>query len=127
MDETGYRIGIGRAIKVITRKVKTRLYSNDPDNREHVTGIKCVNAAGEVLPVCVILKAAHVLKKHIVPGLTRDDLMTVTESGYANNDVHLDWIRYFNARIKKPQVSVNRLLLLDGAIHYLSYNLITYC
>jgi hypothetical protein len=90
MDKTGYRISIGRVTKVITRKVKTRLYSNNPDNREHVTGIKYVNVAGEVLPVYVILKAAHVLKKYIVTGLTPDDLIIVTESGYVNNDVYLD-------------------------------------
>jgi hypothetical protein len=36
-DETGFRVGIGRAHEVITRLKSRRLYLSDPDNRETVT------------------------------------------------------------------------------------------
>lgn len=127
MDETGYRIGCGRATKVITRRQHTRLYSNDPDNRDHVTGIECIAASGHVLPCAVVLRAAYILEKHVVPTLHGDTLLAVSETGYANDEIHLDWIRYFNLRTQARQVGVYRLLVIDSASHHLSWDLWQYC
>ena len=45
-DETGFRVGVGRAHKVITRLKSRRLYLSDPDNRESVTSVETIGADG---------------------------------------------------------------------------------
>jgi hypothetical protein len=56
MDETGFRIGCGRAYKIITRRNKQkRFYLIDPDNRESITSIETICADGSSIPPMVIL------------------------------------------------------------------------
>ena len=57
MNETGFRIDVGRIHKVIIRKKNVQLpfFINDPDNREFLTFIECVGANDFLLlPILVI-------------------------------------------------------------------------
>jgi hypothetical protein len=69
MDETGFRIGVGRKHKVITRMTMKRQYQSDPDNRDHITSIKSISAAGEVYAPLLVLKASSLLERWIVDEL----------------------------------------------------------
>jgi Tc5 transposase DNA-binding domain len=61
MDETGFRIGVGRKHKVITRAGCKRQYLADPDNRDYVTSIESISTAGESHAPMLILKASIIL------------------------------------------------------------------
>jgi hypothetical protein len=49
MDETGFRIGVGRKHKVITRASSKRQYLADPDNRDFITSIESCRRIGRFL------------------------------------------------------------------------------
>ena len=54
MDETGFRIGVGKDQLVVTRRRKVR-YFGLPTNRESATAIEGISAAGVFLPAFLIL------------------------------------------------------------------------
>jgi hypothetical protein len=63
IDETGFRIGVGRAYKIITRRNnKKRLYLPDPDNRKSITSIESICADRSGIPPLVILSMQTHLK-----------------------------------------------------------------
>jgi hypothetical protein len=56
IDETGFRINVNRAYKVVTRhNASERLYLSDPNNRESITSVKtiCVDDSG--IPPMIII------------------------------------------------------------------------
>ena len=50
MDEKRFLLGIALKVKVICRRGRKNLRYSQDGNREIVTVIECVTAAGEVLP-----------------------------------------------------------------------------
>ena len=95
MDETGFRIGVGRKHKVITRMTTKRQYQTDPDNRDYITSIESISAAGEVHAPLLILKASSLLERWIVDELDDDTGIQYSESGYSNDIINLIWLRQF--------------------------------
>jgi len=69
MDETGFRIGVGRKHKIITKMTTKRHYQSDPDNRDYITSIESISAAGEVHAPLLVLKATSLLERWIVDEL----------------------------------------------------------
>jgi hypothetical protein len=56
IDETGFRINMGRAYKVVTRhNALERLYLPDPDNRESITSVETICADGFGIPPMIII------------------------------------------------------------------------
>jgi hypothetical protein len=49
MDETEFQIGVGRKHKVITRMTTKRQYQSDLDNRDYITSIEYISAAGAIV------------------------------------------------------------------------------
>lgn len=88
MDKTGFRIGIGKNQLVVTKR-KRAYYFAIPENRESVTAIEAISAAGRAIPLFLILTG----KVHIASWYTRqaglypDTAVIPTETGYSN-----DWI-----------------------------------
>lgn len=47
-DETGFRMGIARLDRVVTlADDNKKVSSKDPDNRESLTAIECINGVGD--------------------------------------------------------------------------------
>ena len=63
MDETGFRIGCGRAQIVITLDPRKPLYMTDPDNHDYITSVECISSAGDVILPLLILSGIHILHK----------------------------------------------------------------
>jgi hypothetical protein len=56
MDETGFRINISRAYKVVIRyNILERLYLPNLNNRESITSIETICADGLGIPLIVII------------------------------------------------------------------------
>ncbi|GEQ71335.1 hypothetical protein JCM33374_g5017 [Metschnikowia sp. JCM 33374] len=92
VDETGFAMGILSATRVITgsdsREDPVIL---QPGNREWVTAIECISAAGFALPPFIIMKGARLQKGWFnnVPPKWR---LGVTENGWTNNEMALSWL-----------------------------------
>jgi Tc5 transposase DNA-binding domain len=96
MDETGFRIGVGRRHKVITRASNNRQYLADPDNRDYVTSIECISAGGVSLAPMIVVKAANLQERWIVDNFSDSTVIAYSDTGYSNDDINLEWLRHFN-------------------------------
>ena len=94
MDETGFRIECGRSRMVITVEPngtpKEQPRMADPDNREHLTDIKCVNAEGETIQPMLIFRGSTLLNRYSANSLHREVLHGYSKSGYINDDLAID-------------------------------------
>ena len=114
MDETGFRIGVGKSKMVISFDKKKRNYMADPDNRDYCTAVETISAIGVVIPPLIILKATHILLKWSQNNLDERCQLGATESGYSNDDLALDWLQHFIDSTRKARVGRYILLIVDG-------------
>ncbi|GEQ68297.1 hypothetical protein JCM33374_g1965 [Metschnikowia sp. JCM 33374] len=85
VDETGFAMGILSATKVITGSdSREDPVIIQPGNREWVTAIECISAAGFALPPFIIMKGAR-LQKGWFNNIPPKWQLGVTENGWTNN------------------------------------------
>jgi hypothetical protein len=125
-DETGFRVGIGRAYKVITRLKSRRLYLSDPNNRESVTSVETISVDRTVIDPFIILPGANYLHKAF-RDLFRNTLIGVSETGYSNDNLNLEYARHFNKCTINKRIGKYRMLILDGYNSYLEFDFVEYC
>jgi hypothetical protein len=61
----------------------------------------------------IIIKAATIME-HWVTDLPDDHLICVSDSGYSNDSLALEWIKHFDKMTKNKSIGRWRLLLVDG-------------
>jgi DDE superfamily endonuclease len=127
MDETGYRTGCGRSHLIITTRPEKRKFLLDPDNRQHITSMECVSASGYVLPSTIILPGVQMTHNWILSELDPSTVLAVSDTGYSNDEIQLNWIKHFNKHTKSRTIGAKRLLLLDGVNSHMEYDFIEYC
>jgi Tc5 transposase DNA-binding domain len=96
IDETGFRIGVGRQHKVITRVKNRRQYLFDPDNRDYMTAIECISVGGISILLMFILKAANLQERWIIDSLYDQTALACSATGYSNDEINLEWLRHFD-------------------------------
>ena len=114
MDETGFRIGVGKSKMVISFDKKKRNYMADPDNRDYCTAVETISASGTAIPPLIILKATNILLKWSQNNLDGACQLGASESGYSNDDLALDWLQHFIDSTRKTRVGRYILLIVDG-------------
>ncbi len=90
MNETGFRIGCGRAQLVVTLDPNKPLRMTDPDNRTYLTSVECVSSEGWFIPSMLILAGVHILHKWGFNDLNGETLIDTSETGYSNDDLAMD-------------------------------------
>lgn len=55
MDETGFRVGVGKSQWVITEEWNRPLFQTDADNRDYITSVECISGTGYTLPPMLIM------------------------------------------------------------------------
>ncbi|KJZ71080.1 hypothetical protein HIM_09499 [Hirsutella minnesotensis 3608] len=114
MDETGFRIGVGKDQLIVTKRARAH-YFGIPENRESATAIEAISASGEVIPAFLILAAQmHMTSWYQIPELDQETVIRPTPSGYSNDTISLEWLQHFDRHSAKSSKSSRRLLLLDG-------------
>ena len=115
MDETGFRDGIGRGDKVLALK-QGKVYVPSETNRDYTTVVEAVSGRGLSVPPLVILKGREHLARWYTNevGLETDFLIALSESGYTNDRLHLEWLHHFHRHSVQSLRGKFRLLLLDG-------------
>ena len=122
MDEIGFRVGCGVTHLVVTLSSHKRIMIADPDNRDYITSVECINGVGGSVPSFLILKGVNILHKWALENDLKDDIvLTTSDSGYSNDFLALEWLKHFNADSKKVQKGAFRLLLLDVYGSHLTY------
>jgi hypothetical protein len=112
-DETGFQMGIGGSIKVVTaseRRLKP--IGVQPGDREWATLIAGINAMGWIIPPFFIFKAKnHDRSWYHNP---KDWRIGVSENGWTTNELGLKWLSHFIQHTEARTVGSYRLLILDG-------------
>jgi hypothetical protein len=113
-DETGFQIGVGGSVKVVTaseRRLKP--LSVQPGDCEWITLIACINAIGWSIPPFFILKAKHHDRAwyHNNPP---DWRIGVSKNGWTTNELGLAWLKHFIQHTEARTVGSHRLLIIDG-------------
>ena len=115
MDETGFRIGCGRAKMVIMLDPNKPLRMMDPDNRDYITSVECVSSGGEVIPPMLIISGVNILHKWCQENdLDEDTLIGTSESSYSNDDLAMDWLHHFIHHTRRRRSGSYILLIIDG-------------
>ena len=100
MDETGLSTVPIRTPKVLTPKGKRNVCKiSSADRGETVTAVCCMSATGVFVPPALIFPRKRnnpLLFKDAPPGT----LDLVTETGYMNSDLFLDWLKHFVHHVK---------------------------
>ena len=127
MDETGFRIGVGKDQLVVTRRRKVR-YFGLPTNRESATAIEGISAGGTYIPAFLILSGkVHMSNWYHVKELEGDTVIAVTDSGYSNTELSLQWLQHFHRHTIKAQKGKYILLIMDNHGSHHSMEFIQFC
>ncbi|KAI6778341.1 transposase [Emericellopsis cladophorae] len=127
MDETGFRIGIGKDQSIVTKRKRLHLFGM-PENRESATAIECISAAGVVIPAFLILSGqVHMDQWYRLSELSPHTKITLSSSGYSNDQIALSWIKHFDEHTAGAATSAYRLLVIDGHGSHHTKEFIGYC
>jgi DDE superfamily endonuclease len=113
-DETGFTMGLIATVKVVTSSDTIgRATTIQPGNREWVTAIEGINATGWAIPPFIIL-AGRVHQSNWYKGLSPDWVIALSDNGWTNDQLGLEWVKHFNTHTEARTKGTNRLLILDG-------------
>jgi hypothetical protein len=95
-DETGFMMGIAATSKVVTSsETVSRAVAIQPGNREWVTTIEGINAAGWSIPPFVIL-LGKLHQASWYQGLPPDWVIAVSDNGWMTDELGLKWVKHFH-------------------------------
>jgi hypothetical protein len=99
-----------------------------PSNREWFTVIQSICAAGYATPPFIIYKGrVHISAWYEEADVPRDWKVSVSENGWTDNALGLEWLKHFDKYTKARQGGGYRLLVLDGNESYLNQGFKDYC
>jgi len=127
-DETGFRIGIGRNQWIVTMDPDRQAYLGSTTNRELVTSCEAISGDGYALPPMLILPGTlHLQDWTTKTNLDDNVLLAVSDTGYSNDRLALEWISHFDRFSAPRSTGAHRLLLLDGHGSHCTREFISYC
>lgn len=91
MDEIGFRVGIGGQQWVLTFQPSKEARIGSNTNRESITCIEAVSAAGESISPLIIMTGVVHSEAWAENDLPADTLIATSESGYTNELIALRW------------------------------------
>jgi hypothetical protein len=126
-DESGFIMGKISSQLVVTGLEKPRKQKKlQPSDREWVTLVQGASATGRVIPPFLIF-AGKVLITSWFADLPCDWIITVSPTGWINNDLALAWLKHFNAHTKTSSIRAYRLLIINGHDSHCSVDFQDYC
>jgi hypothetical protein len=128
-DETGFIMGLMQSGMVVTaaeRQGKPK--SVQPGNREWITVIKAISAEGQsIAPFIIGAGQYHLANWYRECNLPSDWVIALSQNGWTNNQLGLDWLKHFNRSTAQQLVGLYRLLILDGHESHHSIEFEKYC
>jgi hypothetical protein len=127
-DETGFRIGQGKDEAVVTAYARSNTRLGSASNRESVTIMECISAAGSVIsPLIIVAGKKHMEHWYQTGGLDGEYQVALSDSGFINDYIAYHWIRHFDVLSRDITNKQYRLLLMDNYGSHLTYDFIEYC
>lgn len=109
VDETGLQL-VNKASDVVALKGRKSVVSiTTAEKGETVTVVGCCSASGLYIPPYVVMKGKR-MKDEYSDGLPPGSKLSLSDTGYINSDLFLDWLKHFRSFACPGKV----LLLVDG-------------
>ena len=115
-DESGVQAGRSGGATVLAKTGSKSVHSVEPDQREHLSVLSCINAEGGCIPNFYILKGTYFLKDY-VKQCEDNAVMAMQPNAWMTKWLFESWISHFIGNLKRgPGIDLtNRhLLVLDG-------------
>ena len=127
-EQTGFRVGVGKDQWIVTLDPQHPYYLGSSTSRELVTCCQVISGDGYVLPPMVILPGVLHQEDWVTKTNLDDDVLrAVSEKGYSNDELALEWLSHFERFSARRQVGTCPLLLLDGHGSHCTREFITFC
>jgi hypothetical protein len=100
-DEAGFMMGkITTQLVVTGSERRGRPKAIQPGNREWVALIAAINAAGWTIPPFLIFAGQYYLSAWYEEDIPRDWAIAISDNGWTNNELGVEWLKHFNAHTK---------------------------
>ncbi|RPB04655.1 hypothetical protein L873DRAFT_1666161, partial [Choiromyces venosus 120613-1] len=117
MDESGIGIGCPTGEIIIVPTEVKELYNASPENRKSLTIIEAICLDGTPPPPPVIIcPGEKIMESWIHENLTGAEVITVSPTGYTNENITLAWLDHLIKYIKAGLDKYWHMLLVDGHI-----------
>jgi hypothetical protein len=114
-DEAGFMMGkITTQLVITASERRGRPKAVQPGNREWVTVIQGINAAGWAIPPFIVFAGKHHLSAWYEEDIPRDWAIAVSDNGWTTNEIGVKWLEHFIKHTEGKVVGAHRLLILDG-------------
>ena len=128
-DEAGFMMGkITTQLVVTASERRCRPKAVEPGNREWVTLIAAINAAGWSIPPFLIFTGKyHLSAWYEEAEIPRDWAIAVSDNGWTTNELGVEWLKHFIKHTDGKVVGARRLLILDGHESHQSLKFQEFC
>jgi len=114
--------------KVVTAADKPgRPKQAKPTNTEWVTSIQGACADGSRIPPFLVLKGKEYNQNWFLQGLPSTWMIAVSENGWTNNQIGLQWAQHFEKHTRSKTIGSKRLLILDNHKSRISLEFRSFC
>jgi pyruvate/2-oxoglutarate dehydrogenase complex dihydrolipoamide acyltransferase (E2) component len=128
MDEKGFAMGQIQQTRAIVPATEKELFLRQDGNREWVSVIETISAAGESLSSYIIFKAVYQQSSWYTKLDSQTSKIATSPKGWTDNHLGLLWLReHFEVETAKRQLGEYRLLLLDGHESHCTLEFIEFC
>lgn len=113
VDESGFSTVQKKAQKIVGLKGKKQVGAATSGERGvNTTAVCCASVSGQFVPPMLIFKRKR-QNPELANGAPLGSIVTVSESGYINSTLFVEWLKHFIKNVK-PTLENKVLLLLDG-------------
>ena len=115
-DKSGVQVGRSGGAIVLAKRGSRAVHSIEPDQREHLSVLSCINATGGCIPNFYILKGTYFLEDYIAR-YEVGAVMGMQPNAWMMKWLFESWISHFIQCLRKGpgiDLSNRHLLILDG-------------
>jgi len=129
MDESGIRIGQGKKEKVLVIYNKAaRCEAGKAFSYKTVIITETICADGHVIPPLIIFKGkTYQMRWYSETTIPNSYTIGVSDTAYTNNEIALEWIKYFNLYTQNRTKGAYRLLIFNGHGSHKTLEFTQYC
>ena len=114
MDEKGIAMGLGNKVKVLVPRLEAQAFITELGNRDWVFIIESISGSQYRLPPYFIFQGKQMQQFWISPRLNHKTVIQVSDLGWTNSDIAVNWLKHFNQYTEPRLQGSYRLLILDG-------------
>lgn len=126
-DESGVQAGRSGGATVLARVGSRAVHTIEPDQREHLSVLSCINADGGKIPNFYVLKGTYFTGNHVL-NCEKGALMAMQPNAWMTKWLFQTWMSHFIKCLRKT-LGVDKenrhLLILDGHNSHVTLEVVT--